>query len=137
MSVGYDGTWYEWERVQDAKHGAGWREPDIGQERRSIWWDRVENNKTPKQAKEFCESLGLDLPENEDFERLRSFMGSEPGTHTGFKSQVLPDLKGRWFWSSSVHPTGPDYAYYFDGYYGDIGYGNCSNYNFSVRCVAR
>ena len=104
VSVGHDGTEYEWERVQDAKHGSGWWEPDVGQRRRLIWWDRVEHGKNWEQAKEFCKSLGLYLPKRADFKRLRDFMGSEPGTHEGFEPQVLPDL-GRRFWSSSVHPT--------------------------------
>ena len=96
----------------------------------------MKTGKTWAHAKEFCQGQGLDLPEEEDFDHLRRFMGSRPGTNKGFKSQVLPDLVGRLFWSLSLHRADPGYAYVF---YGDGGYiyehGRDNNY--SVRCVSR
>lgn len=53
---------------------------------------------------------GIFLPRQEDWEEIRI--------------EDFPNLRGYWFWSSSVSPHRPDNAYFFGGYHGLIDSGN-------------
>lgn len=50
--------------------------------------------------------------------------------------EVLPNMWGRWFWSSSVYPHLSGVAYFFSGFNGRVDTGFRVNTN-SVRCVGR
>jgi hypothetical protein len=123
-----------------------------------------------KDAEAYCKSLGAELPsgwpedlngkhgfpnKDSDFVRLRKYMAAEYAagydTPKGYAGQILPNLTtineqgeilSRWHWSSSVH-TDSNYAYVFDGRFGDVGYSNRSDddhsvdIDYSVRCVVR
>lgn len=52
--------------------------------------------------------------------------------------EVLKDMDGFWFWSSTAHPEYSRYAYVFSGYYGGVGFayrGVRVAYG-SARCVS-
>ncbi len=99
-------------------------------------------------AKEYCESIGAELPSREDFARLRGYMGATTAASayegTDYLPQVLPHLfrnaDGRLvsnhFWTSPPHPDNLDYAYVFYGRSGHIyivrrDYAN----DYTARCV--
>jgi len=90
-------------------------------------------------AEEYCKSIGARLPTQEEFTRLREYMGARSGTHEGYShhdDKILPNLNGHWFWSSSVYPSNTDYAYGFSGTDGYIVYYYYRYYNGgAVRCV--
>ncbi len=90
-----------------------------------IWSDRI-GSANQYDAIENCKAIEGKLPSKEDFER---------GKKNGIR-EVLPNMKDRYFWSSSVHPNDSGNAYYFNGIGGDIDYGYRDNDNVSVRCVA-
>lgn len=85
-------------------------------------------------AKEYCESIGARLPSIEEFVRLREYMGARPGIYEGYRAQVLPNLSGYWFWSSSVYPSFAERVYAFSGVNGNIELNYRNNY-IMVRCV--
>lgn len=64
------------------------------------------------------------LPTKEEFEKAK-----EHGIR-----EIL-DMSGKWFWSASVHPNLSDYAYFFCGGGGYVGYDYRSDDYYSVRCV--
>ena len=110
------GTIYE--RVTRENFGEAWKGSDG-----FIWSDCVGAYKQ-QAAIEVCANLGGGLPSKADFER---------GELNGFR-QVLPNMKYRWYWSSSVLPIGANKAYLFDGLYGNIGVGY-SYYDEAVLCI--
>src|SRR3954447_5934972 len=100
-----------------------------------------------RNATRFCESLdgdvnrrwfgprvrqagGARLPTKEEYEALRIVLGY-PNHYNGNR---LPDLVGRWFWSSSLSAN--YYAWVFNGSSGGVDSGAYRYYdNGSVRCV--
>lgn len=90
-------------------------------------------------ATQYCENKGASLPTREDFLRLRRYLGYHTGD--GYSSlatdgkDILPGLSGKWFWSSSVHPYGSDYAYFFSGSRGVMYYDHRVS-KIAVRCVS-
>jgi hypothetical protein len=109
-----------YERVARANFGEAWKGPDG-----LIWSDYV-GSYSQYNAVKACKSIGGTLPARADFER---------GEANGFR-ELLPNIKVRWFWSSSVNPYDPYDAYVFNGYDG-IFYNDDRDYTYSVRCVAR
>jgi len=89
-------------------------------------------------AEEYCKSIGARLPTQEEFTRLREYMGARSGTHEGYShhdDKILPNLNGHWFWSSSVDPYVTGFAYDFNGTVGYVGFDYRDNYDDAVRCV--
>ena len=109
-----------YERVARDNFGESWKDSDG-----LIWSDYIGSH-SQRDAVSSCLRLSGKLPAPADFKR---------GEANGFR-EVLPNMKDRWFWSSSVHPYDSDNAYGFNGYIGDIDYYN-RIYNNSVRCVGR
>jgi hypothetical protein len=113
-----------YERVSRDNFGESWKGPDG-----LIWSDRVgsrSESDTQYNAVEMCKNLGGALPSKADFER---------GEANGFR-EVLPNMKDRTFWSSSINPAVAISAYYFDDDGGDLDLGYRGKYS-SVRCVER
>lgn len=106
-------------KFQDMENGA-WKDLATG-----ITWHDVEPEKyTHYQA---VEKFGDRLPTIEEFETAEKHEFRE----------ILPNIKNRWFWSSSLDSSNPEYARIFSGDYGcsDYGVRDCSYY--SVRLVSR
>lgn len=110
--------------------GKAWADPSG-----LIWGDKTLNYMTQRMAEDYCRSIGAELPTEEDFRKLREYLGAEPGTRNGYVRQILPNLNDI-FWSSSAPDRSDGAAYYFDGANGDIvkGFVVC---NYAVRCVVR
>lgn len=108
------------ERVVRANFGEAWKGPD------GLIWSDFIGKYSQYDAITTCKTLGGILPSRADFER---------GEANGFR-EVLPNMKDRWFWSSSVYPNNSGLAYVFSGNDGVIDYGGRNN-NFSVRCAGR
>lgn len=138
---------YIFTKVFHQKAGVGWREPlpngliwyDVGP---SLVRHDLNEEREPEEltAKEYCESLGLRLPTREELEQLGLYMGAtrkDDGQYSfeGFKPQVLPNLNGVYFWSSSDYSSA-DYAFLFTGSTGKLE-GGYRYYKFAVRCVGR
>ena len=88
---------------------------------------------TIEQAEEHCKGIGARLPGKEDFVRLKEFLGGE--SEIGYIPQILPNLSGNRFWSSSVPHSSTYFAFDFHGSDGHIGY-YYRYYDYrSVRCV--
>ena len=109
-----------YERVTRNHFGEPWKGPDG-----LIWSDHV-GYRSQQNAVDLCKILGGTLPTRADFER---------GEANGFR-EVVPNMKDRWFWSSSVYPNISYSTYVFYSNHGDIGY-DFRNFTGSVRCVAR
>jgi len=96
-----------------------------------IWGDRLSKNMNHDHAKNACTGLpnfdgkSWRLPTKEEFESADT---------NGIRS-ALPNMNYT-FWSSSVHASGPDYVWLFDGDDGDLDVDYRRNYVGSVRCVA-
>jgi hypothetical protein len=101
-------------------------------------------------ATEACQKIGGSLPTLTDFRKLQSFFevvdrGSYGVLFTdkGKKDfyTIFPDAQYRWFWSSTVNPSHPEYAYAFYGGTGSFGldgdffYGVLRDGDNSVLCV--
>jgi len=104
--------------------------------------DGVLSENQTSQAVYACEKNGRHLPTWEDFQALRNCFDKKKSDSRYLSSDGLkklysyfPDMEGRSFWSSSVHPN-RSYAFYFNG---ADGYGDYYNryYQYSVRCVSR
>jgi len=108
----------KFKRVARANFGEAWQD-EAGQ----IWSDRI-GSANQYDAIDKCKVIEGRLPSKDDFER---------GEVNGIR-EVLPNMKGHWFWSSSVRPSGSDLAYVFNGNNGVIDYFS-RNFDFSVRCV--
>ena len=117
-------------RVSKENFGEAWKGPDG-----VIWSDYVGSKRNTgdvkggiiidSEATRLCKTLGGNLPERADFER---------GEANDFR-EVLPNMKDRYFWSSSVNPNVSGYAGDFNGSSGNFVY--YRNYSDSVRCVGR
>lgn len=97
---------------------------------------------TDSAATRACAKIGGSLPTKQDFEKLKANFDLDQNgylTQQGRKdmNKVFPDMKDRFFWSSSVHPYGANYASFFNGYDGAFGYVSRSYNDGSVRCVGR
>jgi len=88
------------------------------------------------QAQTYCQSLGAELPSEQDFERLRSYMGATRHSSKGYTPQVLPHLKGYDFWSSKTHGFLIHRAFGFSGSLGQMEVVDRKNLQ-AVRCVLR
>jgi hypothetical protein len=101
-----------------------------------LTWSHVAPNppgqpgRTYEEAIEFCRNLGggARLPTKEEYEALIRAMS--PGGR--YNPDLLPDMRGRWFWSSG--PNGFDDAWKFYGNLGNVSIGYRS-VRIHVRCV--
>ncbi|MBI3296016.1 MAG: hypothetical protein HYZ71_14920 [Deltaproteobacteria bacterium] len=129
-------------KVDAKEFGEAWLDPSG-----MTWWGDIVNKEdgspkymNHKDADKHCKGIGAELPSREAFVRLRGYMGAKSGTYDGYVPQVLPNLtdsKGNpnFFWSS-VLPDNSNYACYFNGRNGFIGFFNRDDANVnSVRCV--
>lgn len=107
------------ERVSRDGFGEAWKGPDD-----LIWSDFVGED-SQYDAVTTCKNLGGRLPSRADFER---------GETNGFR-EVLPNMKDRWFWSSTVISRHSAFAYGFNGDNGYVGYAARSLSDRSVRCA--
>ena len=110
----------KFKRVEKKYFGEAWQD-----EAGMIWSDRIGSG-NHYDVIDNCKAIAGRLPSKGDFIR---------GEVNGIR-EVLPNMKDRWFWSSSVHPYYSDYACYFFGGSGG-GIFNDGRYDgLSVRCVA-
>jgi hypothetical protein len=82
--------------------------------------------------------LGGRLPTFEEFLGLANDMGYKvPGDV--FVPSFLPNLSGRWFWSSTLDPTNSSAALTFEGSNGQLDLGSHPLFarTGAVRCVAK
>ncbi len=96
-------------------------------------------------AKRYCESIGARLPTKVEFEQLARYLGQ--GTAEGYdpyladgKTEILPGLADRWFWSASVVSYNRSFAWYFYGGFSHyVGYNDFYRnfHSIAVRCVDR
>lgn len=96
----------------------GWKDKRTG----LIWTDEEKGTYTHYEA---VEKFGSSLPTKQDFETAEKH---------GIRAII--DMKGKWFWSASVHPDYDNFAYDFNGHSGGTAYYYRANYDGSVRCVA-
>ncbi len=89
----------------------------------------------------YCAILGARLPTKEDYVELSRLMGSEQPIWgllnydvAGYNSDLVSDMNGRFFWSSSVRPNVFGSAFGFGGSSGFVGFDYVDNEK-SVRCV--
>lgn len=111
-----------YERVARDNFGEAWKGPDG-----LIWGDLVAEY-TQQAAAAACTDLGGELPSCDDFAR---------GEANGFR-EVLPHMKGYWYWSSSHEPT-PSitfHACYFGGTTGSFFYHDIRDPG-PFRCAGR
>jgi len=83
-------------------------------------------------AEKYCQGLGggARLPTKEEWAALVKIMS--PGGM--YNPNFLPDMRGKWFWSSSVGPLNADFAFAFYGPNGCVDI-NIRSYSNWVRCV--
>ncbi len=80
-----------------------------------LLWSKLTKEKfTFEEAEEYAKSKGHRLPKASE---IMSVLEEDPRLLKGERS----------FWSGSVYPKYPSYAYYFDGENGGIGWGNQNN----------
>jgi hypothetical protein len=78
----------------------------------------------------YCESIGATLPTKQQLEAL----GRAMSPNGRYDQNAIAGMSETFVWSLSVHPNYPDFAFYFDGYFGFVGYGY-RDFGKSVRCV--
>jgi hypothetical protein len=134
--------------VEHPKLGRAWKDPDG-----MVWGKslgRAKHHQGPVDSKgiitdspavQMCKAVGGELPTKKDYERFQKYFGLKPDeslTDEGLAEMksLFPDMKGAWFWSSSVYPDSPDSAFGFSGVNGGIAYYYRTNNNYSVVCVA-
>jgi hypothetical protein len=111
---------FEFELVLKENEKESWKDLTSG-----ITWHDIEDKRyTHHEAVKEFEGR---LPTKEEFEFAESH---------GFRD-VLPNFLNKLFWSASVHPDNSYFAFYFNGYNGDVYNVFRDNYNVSVRCVGR
>jgi len=100
-----------------------------------IWGDVVRNSDLSfryldhEQATDYCRKIGAILPSENDFTRLREYMGANSGIYEGYTPQVLPNLfrkdgnkmLSNFFWSSTADWFHYHLAYVFGGKIGGFG----------------
>lgn len=115
-----------YERVYRANFGEAWKGPD------GLTWSDQVGSGTQYEAVNICKNLGATLPSINDFIR---------GDGYGFL-ETLPNMRDRFFWSSSLYSSPSDYsdepaeAYYFASAGGST-YHYPRNQVDSIRCVVR
>jgi hypothetical protein len=113
--------------------GVGWRDPTG-----MIWGEIVKNEDGSlrtfyqREALEYCQALGLQLPSFDDLWRLRAYQGGtteryaglpDQGDYSGYSPQILLDhpdqYPNNFLWSSTPKPWHPGAFYVFriDGYF--------------------
>ncbi len=115
----------KFKRVAMEGFGEAWMGPTGENGKQQIWSDRI-GRANQYDAIDNCKAIAGSLPSKDDFIR---------GEANGIR-EVLPNMKYRWFWSSSLHPGYSDYAYVFNGDYGDVDDHIRSYSGYFVRCVA-
>jgi hypothetical protein len=101
--------------------GEAWRDP-AG----IVWGDILSSSDgtvvymMQNEASALCEIVGARLPTKEEFMELRKFLGAF-GVEmiAGYTPQILPNLNGHYFWTSS-EIRGSDDVYIFNGTTGDL-----------------
>lgn len=128
--------------------GEAWKD-----ETAMIWGDIIRNADNSiryfnhKEAILYCEKLGAKLPSEEDFSRLREYMGAKPDLYEGYTPQVLPNLfrkngdkiLSNFFWASNNDWFHYHLAYVFGGKLGGFAMANeLFDDDFtSARCVVQ
>jgi hypothetical protein len=102
-----------------------------------IWFDVAADGMDWNTAMKYCQDRGGVLPDKDDFFRLREYMGAENQREVfkapkGYKEQILPNLKRREFWLSSVSKA--DRSFFFNGVNGGVYYVGRRSEG-AVRCV--
>ncbi|MBF0313910.1 MAG: DUF1566 domain-containing protein [Oligoflexia bacterium] len=99
--------------------------------RNLVWGDRLPNLMKQQDADKYCSDLSkpalniaCHLPTKKEYKDLAADKAHEK----------LPNFSGKGFWSSSVCPSNPGFAYDFDGSLGYVDYANRS-FAGSLRCV--
>lgn len=129
------GDIFKRDRSHPSSLGEAWKDPN-----NLIWGDIVKRSDgrvyevKHSTATDYCTSMGLRLPTREEFIQLREYMGARFEYFGDYRPQVLPNLSGHWFWSSSVNPNGSE-AYVLWGTSGGVYY-ESRNYKSAFRCVA-
>lgn len=109
-----------------------------------IWGDIVKktdgtvHEMSSYDAADYCASIGARLPSDSDFVRLREYMGArgEPGHPSrGYSPQILPNLSGYRFWSSSPRDGPEGTIIYFDGSTSSFDF-HFPSLKHAVRCIA-
>ncbi len=100
-----------------------------------IWGDRLPNKMDHFEAEKACNDQLAEVGGIKASWRLPTKEEFEEAEKNGVISS-LPNMKNRWFWSSSVHSNYSNDAWLFNGNNGSTVGGYRSN-NYSVRCVAR
>lgn len=123
-------------RVERDGFGRAWKAPDG-----TIWSESHGDLVTDSAAASACAKIGGRLPTRRDFERLRAFFELDSRGYLteqgrGDLHELFPDMKGRWFWSSSVFPDDPEGNGAFHGDSGAIAWISRVN-SLSVRCIGR
>jgi hypothetical protein len=110
----------------------------------TVKYDGKEYPDYVRAAEEYCKILEMELPSQKDFLDALRNPGSEKGTDKGFGygqnialKDNLPDMKDRWFWSSSPHPVNAQAALSFGGFDGEVYFGFRNSQAPFVRCVSR
>ena len=110
-----------------------------------VWGPVANKTMNFEQAKQYCEGLNdLDmkwtLPSKDDYLKAADNSSAEQTRgYAGYNvalRDTVPDMDGRWFWSSSPHPFSAGIAWVFGGYVGEVG-NYFRSYDDSVRCVSR
>lgn len=109
----------------------------------------IVNNHTASQATYACESKGMRLPTKDEFDALLGCFEADKDMHDGNRflsdkgmkdltdAKRFPDIKNRWFWSSSVVVSPGAYdAYALNGINGNVSKLN-RGFPDSVLCVMR
>ena len=127
-------------QISFKREADGWR--DLGLNGK-LWLDGIKTNVTQYDAVSFCANQNKDLPSG--YHRELNGKNGFPNQDSDFVvadshgiREVFKDMGGRRFWSASVFPGSPDYAFVFS-YGGDVvsGYRDYYFSYYSVRCVGR
>jgi len=92
------------------------------------WYDETKSRVHQYKAEIICENRETRLPTRDDL-----YLAEKHGIR-----EIIPDMKNKLSWSSSVDPDRSGYAYGFYGFSGRINYGyrDKRGDDNSVRCVA-
>ena len=96
---------------------------------------------TQYDAEKYCKSIGAWLPTREEFEQLAEYLGQGTASAgydpylTDGKTEILPGLANRYFWSASVYSLSHILSWVFLGGNGYVDYYSRNNVMVAVRCV--
>jgi hypothetical protein len=106
------------------KKSESWMDLDSG----IIWSPALVDRYDRDKAKTACRKIKMELPSRQDF-RL--------GEKHGFR-EVLPDMRDRFFWTSTAHSKSPNARLLFNGNFGTLFWVAYNNVPYeSVRCIMR